>query len=116
VSYLPSSGDQFASLTATTRTLEPEKFANYELGAKWDARDDLALTAAVFELDRTNTSAPDPNDPTRTVQTGSQRTRGGELGVSGAISSAWRIMGGYAYQDAEITDRTSAAPLARRSR
>lgn len=110
VSYLPSSGDQFASLTATTRTLEPEEFENYELGAKWDARDDLALTAAVFQLDRTNTSAPDPNDPTRIVQTGSQRTRGVELGASGVIASAWRIMGGYAYQDAEITDRTTAAP------
>lgn len=110
VSYLPSSGDQFASLTATTQTLEPEEFENYELGAKWDVRQDLSLMAAVFQLDRTNTSAPDPNDPTRIVQTGSQRTEGFELGVSGAISAAWRVMGGYAFQDAEITDRTSAAP------
>ena len=36
VSYLPSSGDQFSSLTATTETLDPEKFENYELGAKFD--------------------------------------------------------------------------------
>lgn len=110
VSYLPSSGDQFAALTVTTETLEPEEFENYEIGAKWDVREDLSLTAAVFQLDRTNTSAPDPNDPTRIVQTGSQRTEGFELGVSGAISAAWRVMGGYAYQDAEITERTTAAP------
>ena len=83
VSYLPSSGDQFSSLTVITEQLEPEKFTNLELGAKWDARPDLSLTAAVYQLDRTNTRSTDPNDPTRIVQTGSQRTSGFELGVSG---------------------------------
>jgi catecholate siderophore receptor len=110
VSYLPSSGDQFSSLTATTKTLEPEKFTNYEVGAKWDVRESLALSAAVFDLERTNTSAPDPNNPARIVQTGSQRTRGAELEASGALTRGWSVMGGYAYQDAEITDRTTAAP------
>src|SRR5262249_10246877 len=36
VSYLPSSGDQFASLTTITQQVKPEKFSNYELGVKWD--------------------------------------------------------------------------------
>lgn len=109
VSYLPSSGDQFASLTATTQALEPEEFANYEIGVKWDLREDLALTAAAYRLDRSNTSAPDPGDPTRIVQTGSQRTRGVELVVSGALAPRWRVMGGYAWQQAGITSRTTAA-------
>ena len=30
VSYLPSAGDQFASLTTVTQQLKPEKFTNYE--------------------------------------------------------------------------------------
>ena len=85
VSYLPSSGDQFSSLSATTETLEPEQFTNYEVGAKWDVLPNLALTSAVFRLDRTNTSAPDPGDPTRTVQTGEARTTGWELGVNGSV-------------------------------
>ncbi len=109
VSYLPSSGDQFSSLTATTSTLEPERFDNYELGAKWDVLPDLALTAAVYRLDRSNTSAPDPNDATRTVQTGSQRTTGLELGAMGNLTSAWQVMGGFAEQRAEITSTTAAA-------
>ena len=109
VSYLPSSGDQFSSLTATTRTLEPERFTNREVGAKWDVRTDLALTAAAYELERTNTAAPDPADATRLVQTGSQRTRGFELGASGRLTSAWQLAAGYASQRAEITSRTSAA-------
>jgi catecholate siderophore receptor len=114
VSYLPSAGDQFSSLTATTETLEPEEFTNYEVGAKWDVRPTLALTAAVYRLDRTNTSAPDPIDPNKTVQTGSQRTTGVELGVSGNVTDAWQIYGGFASQKAEITSTTSAAAEGKR--
>ena len=109
VSYLPSSGDQFSSLTVITDQLEPEKFTNYELGVKWDARPGLALTGAVYRLDRTNTRSTDPNDPTRIVQTGSQRTNGVELGVIGRVTRSWRIAGGYAYQDASVTSATAAA-------
>jgi catecholate siderophore receptor len=109
ISFLPSSGDQFSSLTATTKTLEPEKFTNYEVGAKWDVRPDLALTTALYRLDRTNTSAPDPNDATRIVQTGSQRTTGWEMGVSGSLASWWQVSGGFARQRARITSTTSAA-------
>lgn len=109
VSHLPSAGDQFSSLTATTSTLEPEHFVNYEVGAKWDARPGLALTTALYRLDRENTSAPDPTDPARTVQTGSQRTTGVELGVTGNVTDAWQVAGGWATQRARITSRTAAA-------
>ncbi|MEA2338296.1 MAG: catecholate siderophore receptor [Thermoanaerobaculia bacterium] len=109
VSYLPSSGDQFSSLTTITQQVKPEKFNNYELGMKWDAARDLSLTAAVYRLDRTNTRATDPNDPTRIVQTGSQRTNGYELGINGQLTSAWSIAGGYAHQDAFVTSATTAA-------
>lgn len=69
-SYLPSSGDQFSSLTTVTQQVQPERFDNYEAGAKWDVASDLALTMAVYRLDRTSTRATDPADPTRIVQTG----------------------------------------------
>ena len=109
VSYLPSSGDQFSSLTTVTKEVEPEKFQNYEVGVKWDVRPDLSLTTAAYRLDRTNTRSTDSNDPTRIVQTGSQRTNGFELGVSGRVTSAWRIAGGYSHQDAFVTSATAAA-------
>jgi len=109
VSHLPSSGDQFSSLTTITVQVKPEQFTNYEAGVKWDAARNLSLTAAAFRLDRTNTSTTDPNDPTRILQTGSQRTNGFELGWNGAIARAWKIAGGYAYQDAFIVSRTTAA-------
>jgi len=110
VSYLPGSGDQFSALTATTQALEPEKFENIEVGAKWDVLSNLSLTAALFRLDRTNTTAPDPNNPAQVVQTGSQRSKGFELGMTGNITEAWQVFGGFAVQNAEITSRTTAAP------
>lgn len=109
VSHLPSSGDQFSSLTTITQQVKPERFRNYELGAKWDLRRNLALTSAVYRLDRTNTRAVDPNDPSRILQTGSQRTNGFEIGLNGNVTRDWRIVGGYAYQDAFIVHATTAA-------
>jgi len=115
MSYLPSSGDQFSSLTAITQTLKPEKFRNYEVGAKWEVLPSVSFTGAAYRLDRTNTRATDPKDPTKTVQTGSQRTQGLELGLSGNITRHWKIMGGYAYQDATVTAATAAAPRGART-
>jgi catecholate siderophore receptor len=109
VSHLPSSGDQFSSLTTITEQVKPEKFNSYEMGVKWEPRAGLALTAAGYRLDRTNTRSIDPNDATRIVQTGSQRTNGFELGVTGAVTGSWRVAGGYSYQDAFVTSATAAA-------
>ena len=108
VSHLPSSGDQFSSLTATTQTLEPERFRNYELGAKWDVHESLSLTGALFQLDRSNSTAPDPANAQRTVQTGAQRTTGYELGATGEVTPTWQLVAGYSSQIAKIRSRTAA--------
>lgn len=109
VSYLPSSGDQFSSLTTVTEQVKPEKFTNYELGVKWDISRNLSFTSALYRLNRTNTRATDPNNPAAIIQTGSQRTNGFELGLNGNITPLWSIAGGYAFQDAFITSATTAA-------
>ena len=108
VSYLPSSGDQFSSLTTVTEQVKPEQFRNYEVGTKW-AVPGLSLTTSVYRLNRTNTRSTDPNDSTRIVQTGSQQTNGGEIGANGRINTRWTIAGGYAYQHAFVTSATTAA-------
>ena len=109
VSHLPSAGDQFTSLTVTSATLEPERFTNREVGVKWETSHDLALTAALYRLDRTNTSAPDPNNAGLVIQTGAQRTTGWELGVNGELLPRWQMAGGFASQQATIVSTTTAA-------
>jgi len=112
VSYLPQSGDQFGSLDATTTSLDPEEFENLEVGLKWDVLPNLTLTAALYQLDRTNTRAIDPIT-SLTVLTGEQRSEGFELGLAGAVTDAWSVMAGYAIQNSEITKTTTAAPAGR---
>jgi catecholate siderophore receptor len=110
VSYIPSSGDQFSSLTNVTQQVKPEKFQNVESGLKWDIRPGLFLTTAIYRLDRTNTRSTDPNNPTLIIQTGKQRTDGFEIGLSGNIFQKWTMTGGYSYQDARILSATVSAP------
>jgi len=112
-SYLPQSGDQFSSLTDVTAGLKPERFDNYEIGAKWELLKGLLATAAVYRLDRSNTRATDPLDPSHTVLTGRQRTRGLEFGLERSVTSRWLVSGGYSLQKAEITESTAAAPAGR---
>ena len=101
-SFLPRSGDQFLALSTTQQNLAPEKFTNLEVGAKWDVRPDLSATLALFRLDRTNATTPDPANPLVSINVGETRTKGVELGVVGRVSPAWQVSGGYTYQDAHL--------------
>ncbi|QNP45187.1 TonB-dependent receptor [Sphingomonas sediminicola] len=105
-------GDQFSGLTSTTADLKPERFDNYELGAKWAPIDGLLATAAIYRLDRTNTRAIDPLTQ-QTVLTGAQRSKGLELGLERSISDRWQVSAGYSWQKAEITKTTASAPAGR---
>lgn len=106
--FVPRAGEQLTSIIVTRATLKPEKFTTLEAGFKWDIRPDLALTGAVYQLDRTNVITVDPNDATRTFLTDGQRTEGVEVSLSGQLTSNWNVMGGYAFQDGEITNTQAA--------
>ncbi|PTQ78711.1 catecholate siderophore receptor [Nitrosomonas oligotropha] len=99
--YVPRAGDQLTALNVTTETLKPEKFTTLEAGVKWDIRPDLAFTAAVYQLDRTNVINSVVGG--QTFLTKGQRTEGVEVSLSGQLTSNWSVMGGYAYQVGEIT-------------
>ena len=112
LAFVPRAGEQLSSLTATNKAFDPEKFKNMEVGAKWDVSRDLTLSAAIYQLDRSNVAITDPSDSTKTILVDGQRSQGLELAISGKLSSAWSIMGGYAYQDATITRTQSATAKA----
>jgi len=111
-SYLPQSGEQFSALTPAQADFDPEEFENTEVGVKWQPSDELLVTAALFRLDRTNTLAPGPTAGT-TVLTGAQRSEGLELSLQGELLEGWDVAAAYAWQTAEITETTSAAPAGR---
>ena len=107
-SYLPQSGDQFGSLDPSTEALKPERFDNYELGAKWEPVEGLLATAAIYQLDRTNTRFQ--VSPGVFALTGEQRSKGLELGLERSITDDWQISAGYSWQKAEIREATTACP------
>ena len=112
LSYLPRAGEQLGSLSVTNQALDPERFRNYEVGAKWDVTPALALTSAVYRLARENVAVPDPADATRSILVDAQQTQGLEVGFNGNVTRSWSMAGGYAYQDGEITQSISATARA----
>jgi catecholate siderophore receptor len=110
-SYLPSAGDQFSSLDLTSEALKPERFDNYEIGAKWEPIEGLLATFALYQLDRTNTRANDPVT-NQVVLTGAQRSRGLEIGLERNVTDRWQVSAGYSLQKAKITRATTACPAA----
>ncbi|MBY0336449.1 MAG: TonB-dependent receptor [Acetobacteraceae bacterium] len=107
-SYLPRAGEQLASLTLANQNLRPESFTNYEIGARYDVAPGLAVTAALYQLDRTNVAVADPANPTRSILVDGTRNRGFELGVRGDVTDRWSVLGGWAVQEGEVTSRQSA--------
>ncbi|MCP3748964.1 TonB-dependent siderophore receptor [Pseudomonas sp. SBB6] len=105
-SYQPSS--EVFALSAGNQGLEPEQTTNYEIGAKWDLLDSrLAVTAALFRLERTNMKTTNPANPAQLVLAGEQRTDGFEATVSGQLTDKWQVYGGFAFLDAEIIKSTN---------
>lgn len=101
-----SAGDQNAaggtgSGNLASVVLEPEDSESYEIGAKANVfGDHLALSAAAFRTVRKNAAilvAPNVYE-----QAGEVEVKGVELGVSGSITPAWTVFGGYTYMDSEL--------------
>lgn len=89
------------SLNLLNVVLEPEDSESFEIGAKANVFNNrLALSAAAFKATRKNAVILVAAD--RYEQAGEVEVKGIELGVSGNITSAWTVFGGYTYMDSEL--------------
>ncbi|GAB7552564.1 TonB-dependent siderophore receptor [Novosphingobium sp. 11B] len=104
--YLPRGGDQLTALNASNESLAPEKYQNYEIGAKWDILPTFNVSAAVFQLDRANVLA-DVKGNGIPEAVGRQRTKGVELAVAGSITKQVSMVGAYTYSDGTFLDNVS---------
>ncbi|MDR6626694.1 TonB-dependent siderophore receptor [Caulobacter segnis] len=108
VSYATSStppniagGDQNTAASPAQVVLDPEDTTSIEAGAKWNVfNDKLALSGAVFRTERKN--AQIALSATEVAQAGEVRVQGVEIGVSGYVTRAWQVFGGYTYMDSEL--------------
>lgn len=111
VASVPRGGDQLSSLTVVNQSLKPEKFTNYEAGAKLQYSPDLLATLALYRLNRNNVAVANPATGIVDRLVDGQRSEGLELSVSGQLAPAWQVQGGYAYQDAKLLTNVSATAL-----
>ncbi|MBB5392764.1 MULTISPECIES: TonB-dependent siderophore receptor [unclassified Herbaspirillum] len=101
-SFQPSA--ELLPLAVTNANLAPEVTRNTEAGAKYDFLDGRAsATVSVFRLERDNIKATDPTN-NNVVPVGKQRTDGMEFTLSADLKGGWKVMAGYAYLDAVVTD------------
>ncbi|MBX9405151.1 TonB-dependent siderophore receptor [Pseudomonas baetica] len=97
-SFKPNNG-----LDAAGKSFAPEEGVGYEIGIKNELFDErLSSTLAFFHIDKENVLALDPGTDTRRAM-GKARSRGFDLQVTGQVTDAVRVIGAFAYIDAEVT-------------
>ncbi|AHY43665.1 TonB-dependent siderophore receptor [Stutzerimonas decontaminans] len=94
----------------SSQAFDPEKGIAHEVGIKYDLPEhDLSVTAALFHITKENVLTSDPLDSNYQVAAGEARSRGFDISVAGNITPQWRVIGGYAYVDAEVTESSSVS-------
>jgi catecholate siderophore receptor len=108
-SFQPSA-EAFA-LAANNVGNEPEITRNIEVGSKLDVLDGaFSLTAALFNLERSNIKNTDPANPGLQINVGKQRTNGLELTANGRLPGRWDLSAGYAYLDGKMVESVARTP------
>jgi catecholate siderophore receptor len=88
------------ALSASNSALPPERDRTYEVGGKAQVLENmLSVTAALFDTEMTNARITDPLQPALQTLAGTEKVKGGEIGVQGRIARHWEIVGGYTYLD-----------------
>ena len=106
--FLPASGDQYASLGTDDERTEPNTYENLEVGVKWNVNDALLLSAAAFKAEQTlytydsvlNTNTSDDAE-----------VEGFELQLMGKLTDQWFISAGYTYLDGETASGDATPEL-----
>lgn len=96
-SFNPTTSTQGAAVLA------PDKARQFEAGVKYTPESfDGILSAAVFDLTRSNVVGPDQADPGQSAAVGEVNVKGIELGIQANLDNGFKVLGGLSYLDAEV--------------
>ncbi|KAA0947025.1 TonB-dependent siderophore receptor [Pseudomonas sp. ANT_H14] len=108
-SFKPNNG-----LDAGGKSFKPEEDVGYEVGIKSELFDDrLSTTLAAFHIEKENVLTLDPDTNTSRAM-GKARSQGFDLQLTGQLTDAVRVIGAFAYIDAEVTRGDKAIPAGSR--
>lgn len=95
----------------TGTRFKPTEGEQYEAGIRYQPEGrDVLLTAAVYQLTRTNVTVTDPVDINFSVQHGEVRSRGLELEARTRIGRHANLIAAYAYTDARTLKSSPLTP------
>jgi catecholate siderophore receptor len=109
----------YGGLCGTTEQVvlsKPETIENIELGSKWNLFDEkLLATVAVFQITKDDVmeSVGDAYTQLGTLNTGKNRVRGIEFGLSGNLSERWSAQFSASLMKAEVLDSIVASTIGR---
>jgi len=102
-SFEPNVGATFSG-----QAFVPSLGKQYEAGIKYIPNDrPISLTAAVYQLTKTNNLTTDPNNIFFQVQSGEIRSRGVELEAKAAVNANVNVTASYTYTNAVYTQDTA---------
>jgi catecholate siderophore receptor len=94
---------------------KPERSVNLELGSKWNLFEErLQLTAAVFQVTKSDVMEGNGYDATGSFNSGKNRVRGIELGASGLVTPKLTAQAGAALMSSEVLESATAASVGKR--
>jgi catecholate siderophore receptor len=98
--YDSTHGLALAATGATGQALGPEKSRNFEIGTKWDLAEGLHVTAAYFNLEKTDAKTTDLAGAVSLL--GDQEINGVEFTAAGTILPRWNAYGGLSLMHGEV--------------
>lgn len=104
-SFKPNNG-----LDASGKSFKPEEGVGYEAGIKTELFDDrLSATLAAFHIEKENVLALEPGTDFNRAM-GKARSQGLDVQFTGQVTEAVRVIGAFAYIDAEVTKGDATIP------
>ncbi|MGH8082339.1 MAG: TonB-dependent siderophore receptor, partial [Lysobacter sp.] len=103
-SFLP-----IGSLDFFSQPFKPQQGRQYEVGLKWQPREQTMVTLAVYDIREKNRQTNDPENVLNSVQTGEVSSKGVELEATHTLPNNFYVTASYSYNDAQVT-RSNFAP------
>ena len=100
-SFLPRSGEQFKSLSASSAALDPDVYESTEVGVKVALNDGLSLTAAYFDSEQTVATKDSVTGETNEIV--GLQVDGLELEVKGKVTDKMSVVFGYTSMDGKTS-------------
>ena len=98
-------------ISGANSVFAPDLGETYEAGAKFGLlHDRLGVNGAYFYVNKDNAKQTDPTTGEISAQSSQkQRIQGVEVGLTGQVTMAWTINGGYTYLDTKVTQDLTCA-------